>query len=109
MAKYDKGIKRIEDKLKSNKSRQLDNYYRKILIEQNLSTKVDVPSAVDDDKNIIMFKFFKTHIIDERQQYNHAKRLFDSIYRCLPSAIFKHFTMLIIEHDRKFNKYGDLI
>lgn len=107
MGKYDKKNVQIEKLLIASKSKQLNHYYMKKLENQNLSTKIDVPSA--DGNGIIMFKFIETHASNERQQYDHAKKLFNSILRYLPSGVFKHFTMMVIEHDRKINKYGDLI
>ena len=97
----DKGIK---------KSRQLIAYQKQRLEARKQATKVDVPTTSDDLVKSMLLTFNKaTAIPNESWYYENAKKLFVALHRHLPSGVYRHFVMLMIEHDRKVNKYGDQI
>ena len=89
-------------------SRQLDAYYRKLARIKQGAAKIETVSALDEYQSHLHLSFERaSDMATENTHYKHAKKLFDGLYRHLPSGVFKHFTMLIIEHDKKFNNYGD--
>lgn len=93
---------------KPDKSRQLASYhYRKEMAEKS-ATVVELPTALDTRYERILLSFVRSSdAAGERYHYNSAKRLFDQLIKHLPSGVFKHFTMFIIEYDRKHHNYGD--
>lgn len=92
--------------MENKKSRQLQYYHNK----KNTAVPIDVPTASDDYAQNVLLTFTRTtddH--SETMYYNSAKKLFDALHRYLPAGVYKHFVMMMIEHDRKINKYGDLV